>query len=63
MIKSMYINVVNITISNYFFLLFCFWDRNSLCSIDCPLTHYVDQGGLELMEICLLSPYATLCWA
>ena len=31
-------------------VLFCFvfQDRVSLCSPDCPGTHFVDQAGLEL---------------
>jgi hypothetical protein len=34
----------------WFFGVFCFVfrDRVSLCSSDCPGTHYVDQAGLEL---------------
>ena len=32
-----------------------FWDRVSLHSPDCPETHYVDQGVLELTEIISLS--------
>jgi hypothetical protein len=28
--------------------LFVFGDRVSLCSPDCPGTHFVDQAGLEL---------------
>jgi hypothetical protein len=30
------------------FYLFCFGDRVSLCSPDCPGTHSVDQAGLKL---------------
>jgi hypothetical protein len=32
----------------FFFLLFVFPDRVSLCSPGCPGTHFVDQVGLEL---------------
>jgi hypothetical protein len=32
----------------FFFLVFCFGDRVSLCSPGCPGTHSVDQAGLEL---------------
>ena len=28
-----------------------FRDRVSLCSPDCPGTHSVDQGGLELIDL------------
>ena len=31
-------------------------DRVSLCSPDCPGTHYVDRAGLKLTEICLPLP-------
>ena len=34
-------------------LLLFFWDRVSLYSPDCPGTQYVEQAGLELIEICL----------
>jgi hypothetical protein len=30
------------------FFFFVFRDRVSLCSPDCPGTHFVDQAGLEL---------------
>jgi len=30
---------------------FLLWDRGSLCSLGWPRTHYVDQAGLELIEI------------
>jgi hypothetical protein len=35
------------------FVLFCFVfrDRVSLCSPDCPGTHFVDQAGLELRNL------------
>ena len=40
------------------FLLLClfFWDKASLCSIDCPETCYVNLLGLKLMEIHELVP-------
>ena len=39
------------------FVLFCFVDtRFPLCSLGCPGSHFVDQAGLELMDLpCLLS--------
>jgi hypothetical protein len=40
-----------IYISDPFFFLFFFFgfrDSVSLCSPDCPGTHFVDQAGLEL---------------
>jgi hypothetical protein len=33
------------------FILFCFRDRVSLCSLGCPGTHSVDQTGLELRNL------------
>ena len=43
------------------FLSSVFWDRVSLCkSPGCPGTHYVDQDGLKLTEICL--PLPPECW-
>jgi hypothetical protein len=33
------------------FVLFCFGDRVSLYSPDCPGTHFVDQAGLELRNL------------
>ena len=32
---------------------FFFFDRVLLCSLGWPGTHYVDQAGFELIEICL----------
>jgi hypothetical protein len=43
----------------FFILLFCFVfyrDRVSLCSPGCPVTHFVDQAGLELRN-----PPASAC--
>jgi hypothetical protein len=42
--------------SSSFFFLFLFvclfvWDRVSLCSPCCPVTHCVDQAGLELRNL------------
>jgi hypothetical protein len=37
-----------------------FPDRVSLCSPDCPETHFVDQADLRLTEICL--PLPPECW-
>jgi hypothetical protein len=31
--------------------VFCFWDRVSLYSSDCPRTHSEDQAGLELRNL------------
>jgi hypothetical protein len=42
-----------------FFVLFCFFDRVSLCSPGCPGTHFVDQAGLELRNHLPLPPK---CW-
>ena len=39
---------------------FIFWVRVSLCSSGCPGTHYVNQAGLKLTEICL--PLPVKCW-
>ena len=33
------------------FVLFCSGDRVSLCSPGWPETHFIDQAGLELMEV------------
>jgi hypothetical protein len=33
--------------TDFGFVLFCFWDRVSLCSHGCPGTHFVDQAGLK----------------
>jgi hypothetical protein len=35
----------------YFVFVFFFRDSVSLCSSDCPGTHYVDQAGLELRSL------------
>ena len=48
-------------LSQYFnFIKFCLFvfiqARVSLCSSSCPRTHYVDQVGLELIEIRLPLP-------
>jgi hypothetical protein len=32
-------------------LLTSVFDRVSLCSLDCPGTHFVDQAGLELRNL------------
>ena len=40
----------------FLFLLLVVWDRISLGSLGCPRSHFVDQPGLELPEICLLLP-------
>ena len=34
--------------SFFFFFFLVFGDRVSLCSPGCPVTHFVDQAGLEL---------------
>ena len=39
-----------------FCFCFVFQDRVSLCNPDCPGTHFVDQAGFELTEICLPQP-------
>jgi hypothetical protein len=45
---------VHVSAPFLFFCLFCllclfvFPDRVSLCSLDCPGTHFVDQAGLKL---------------
>jgi len=41
------------------FVLFCFWEKVSLCNPGCPGTHSLDQAGLEF-EIPL--PLPTKCW-
>jgi hypothetical protein len=46
-------NVFVLFVFVFWFLVFGFWflvfrDRVSLCSPDCPGTHFVDQAGLEL---------------
>ena len=33
---------------SFFFFFLVFQDRVSLCSPDCPGTHFIDQAGLEL---------------
>lgn len=39
-----------------FLKLIYFFETKFLCvTLACPVTHSVDQGGLELTEICLLS--------
>jgi len=40
----------------------CFQDRVSLCSSDCFETYYVNQGGLELTDICLPLPPKSWDW-
>jgi hypothetical protein len=35
----------------FFFFFLVFQDRISLCNPDCPLTHSVDQAGLELRNL------------
>ena len=35
------------------FILFCFFEVVSLCSLGCPGTHSVDQAGLKLKAVCL----------
>jgi hypothetical protein len=35
------------------FVLFCFWDRVSLCSPGCPWTHSLHQLALNLDSTCL----------
>ena len=42
------------------FLFFVFKYRVSLCSSDCLGTHYVDQVGHKLTEICKLLSFK--CW-
>jgi hypothetical protein len=37
--------------------IYIFWDSVSLCS--CPVTHFVDQAGLELRY---LPASASKCW-
>jgi hypothetical protein len=37
--------------------VFAFQDRVSLCSPDCPGTHFVDQAALELTQISLPVPH------
>jgi hypothetical protein len=44
---------------SFFFFFLVFQDRVSLCSPDCPGTHFIDQAGLEL-EIHL--PLPPKCW-
>jgi hypothetical protein len=48
------------------FVLFCFVfrDRFSLCSPDCPGTHFVDQAGLELRNLPASAPPPPTpqCW-
>ena len=38
----------------------CLKDRISLYSLSCSGTHFVDQAGLKLIEIHLLSPSESL---
>jgi hypothetical protein len=46
---------------SFFFLLFLFFYKVSLCSPGCPGIRYADQAGLEITEISLLGlkTYAT----
>jgi hypothetical protein len=44
--------VPGFVLNGYCCILF-FQDRVSLCSPDCPGTHFVDQAGLELTEFSL----------
>ena len=37
----------------FFFVGVCFLRQGSLCTLDCPETHFVDQTSLELTEILL----------
>jgi hypothetical protein len=46
----------NSTYNSVELCLFCVGDRVSLYSFDWLDTHYMDQGGLELTEICPLLP-------
>jgi hypothetical protein len=48
---------LNYCIFFFFFLFMFFQERASLCSPGCPVTHSVDQAGLELRN--LLPPK---CW-
>jgi hypothetical protein len=45
------------SIKDCFIWFFFFWDSDSLCSSG---SHYVDQAGLEFIEIYL--PLPTKCW-
>ena len=40
---------------SFLFNYFILWDRLSLCSSDCPGTHYIDQAGLISTCLCLAS--------
>ena len=53
-------NIVILTIKlkilGSLFYILVFWDRISLCNPGCSETHYADESGLKLTEICLPLP-------
>ena len=59
-VKSIVLYNGHILTRIYCLALFCFLRQGLSQSSDCPGTHYVDQVGLELTEICL--PLPPECW-